>query len=130
VYSLNDTSRQETFGLVGLDGGLAWSATLPLATSAPSFHDVAIDSTGRVYAAGQVDPRALPPGDVQWPTNVVGVEVLDPLGKPQGIRAWTGGADETYGWTAVAVDPSGNAVIGGYSVDDGGYSYFVVRLGP
>jgi hypothetical protein len=35
------------------------------------------------------------------------------------------------GSAAVGVDPGGNAVIGGYSTDDdGGYSYFIVKLGP
>jgi hypothetical protein len=129
-YSFSASSN-ETFEAFGFDGGESWSRTVLLGTSQPAFRDVAVDSTGTIYAAGQVDPRALPPGDAQWPSSVVGVEVLDPLGRLQGIRAWTGGSNDYYGYQAVGVDPNGNAVIGGYSTDDdGGYSYFIVKLGP
>jgi hypothetical protein len=59
------------------------------------------------------------------------VEVLDPLGIPQGVRAWLGGTADHFGETAIGIDPVGNAVFGGYSMDqNGGSSYFLVRLAP
>jgi hypothetical protein len=132
VYAYASTSPPtEQFGLFGFDGGASWSRLVPLATAQPGFGDMVVDSTGTIYAAGQVDPRVLAAGDAHWPSDVVGVEVLDPLGHPKGIRAWAGGVDDFYATTAIGVDPSGNAVIGGYSSDaDGGYSLFMVKLGP
>lgn len=131
VYSFSDPTLDETFSLYGFDGGASWTNALRLGVSAPFAGNVAIGPSGMIYSAGQVDPRALPPGDAQWPSSVVGVEVLDPLGRPQEIRAWTGLSNDLYGTGGVGVDPSGNAVVAGYSVDeDGGYTYFVVKLGP
>ena len=115
----------------GLVAGQADSTACwdPVGKQLHLVNGVGFDSTGNVYAAGQVWPRALPSGGPSWPSNVVGVEVLDPQGLPQGIRAWASGTNDYY--RAFAVDPSGNAFIGGdFSDDDGGFSYFVVKLAP
>ncbi len=117
VFSESNTPPLETFDLFGFDGGLSWTQTTRLASGVPASRDVAVDPTGAIYVGGQPS------------TGMVGVEVLDPQGRPQAIRAWgTGGS---YYYRAFGVDPNGNAIVGGDSFDaDGGFSYFLVKLGP
>ncbi len=57
------------------------------------------------------------------------IEVLEADGAPQGIRAWPLAALTTM--QSLAVDPAGNAVVSGtYVAPDGGFGFFVVKLGP
>jgi hypothetical protein len=121
VYGMSSSApgASEKFELYAPDGGLSWKTTLKLATGYPSEADMGIDSTGAIYAAGSI----------ALPDRPMGVEVLDPQGRPQSVRAAVIPGDSYYRTSAVT--PGGTAVIAGDVYDaDGGLSYFLVELGP
>jgi hypothetical protein len=113
------TPATQTFSAFGYDGGVAWTRTEPAASALPGAQDFAVDPAGNLYLAGST---------AFDPSGQVGVEVLDPGGGPRDIRVWAGATGQSY--SSFGVDRSGNAVLGGEIVDDGGVSVFVVKLAP
>ena len=128
VFLPNTSTAAEMFELFGLDGGVSWTQDLDGGPLPQSAHDVAADPTGAIYVGGQVSSG--PPGaNAQSPNNVIGAQTLNPQGQPQGVRRWAAAGEHYY--RALGVDPHGNVIIGGESLDlDGGSSYFLVKLGP
>lgn len=105
---------------IGPDGGTQWSAAegVPVTGTAPL--KVAIDEAGTIYAGGFQSGY--------WPWTQ-GLQVLDSQGHLLRLRAWPGTG--TYDFGTFAIDPSGNALIGGSTAwDDGGSALFVAKVTP
>jgi hypothetical protein len=126
-------------GLVGVggeivqafgDGGAVVSTTVNMLPSdAPEATQVAIGSTGTIYVGGTLPNPAQPPPDAECCVDHVGAQVLGPSGQLQTLRIWQQGDFAMFG--ALAVDPSGNTFLGGtLGSFDGGFGYYVVKLGP
>jgi len=60
----------------------------------------------------------------------VEVQVFDPYGQPDGVRMVTGPSINSL-YTALGVDPSGDAVVAAsLDYEDGGFDFMLVKLGP
>jgi hypothetical protein len=116
-------------GLVGVGGGVVSTTVNMPPSNAPEATEVAVGSTGTIYVGGTLPNPAQPPPDAECCVDHVGAQVLGPSGKLQTLRIWQQGDFAMFG--ALAVDPSGNTFLGGtLGSFDGGFGYYVVKLGP
>jgi hypothetical protein len=112
------------------DGGAIVSTTVNgLPPDAPEAAQVAVGSTGTIYVGGTLPDPTQPPADAECCVDHVGAQVLGSGGQLQTLRIWQQGDFAMFG--ALAVDPSGNAFLGGpLGSFDGGFGYYLVKLGP
>jgi hypothetical protein len=129
VGQASPSPRRETVEVFPVDGGPPSMQTSAIPPDAPEATQLAIDSTGTIYAGGDQPTPAQPPLDATCCDTLVGAQLLSASGGLQSVRLWQGGDYAQFG--AIAVDATGHTMIGG-QIDglDGGTSFFVVKLGP
>jgi chitodextrinase len=94
-----------------------WGGTVLMGTTAGDRgHGVALDTSGNIYVAGRTA------GNLDGESNAGGDDVFLVKFDSSGTRQWTrlsgtAGGDDA-GWSAVAVDGSGNVYVTGYTTGD------------
>jgi uncharacterized delta-60 repeat protein len=125
------TGYTSSFGAGGADvvllkydpsGSLLWQKTWG-GTSDDYGRSVAVDTSGNIYVTGYT-----------YSFSVGGYDVFLLKYNPSGSLSWRrtwGGSDYDYGY-GVAVDPSGNIYVTGYtySFSVGGYDVFLLKYDP
>jgi hypothetical protein len=114
----------ETLRAFGFDGGALWMQSTTVPAAAGDVLYMAIGPAGTIYVGGGA--AASP----QVPEGGVAVQVFDSLGHLGGLRVAPGNFS-LLGYTALGVDPSGNAVVAtSLDYEDGGFHFALVKLGP
>ncbi len=129
LVGVGATTSGEVVQAFGDGGGVVSTTVNMLPSNAPEATQVAIGSTGTIYVGGTLPNPAQPSPDAECCVDHVGAQVLGPSGQLQTLRIWQQGDFAMFG--ALAVDPSGNTFLGGaLGSFDGGFGYYVVKLGP